>query len=122
MMENCHSGDIICSESDLVEGERLIAVVLGGKTFDDDDKKPKDEPREGSAEHALLGDGDHAGGSDPLLKIRSVTTTYRRSLLAAFQDIFGMADQLNLPEVIVERGHTLFKQLQPLHNHPGRNN
>ncbi|XP_067662635.1 transcription initiation factor IIB-like [Haliotis asinina] len=136
LIEDYHAGDMICQECGLVVGDRVIDVGSEWRTFSND-KNTKDASRVGAAENSLLDGGDLStmiaavpgGGKDmvdefgkPMYRNRRTMNSSDRALLNAFREINQMADRLNLPKMIADRGNTLFKQVHEGKSLKGRSN
>lgn len=134
LVEDYHAGDMICPECGMVVGDRVIDVGSEWRTFSND-KDSKDASRVGAAENALLDGGDlstmigpsqGAASFDengkPLYRNRQQMSSSDRTLLSAFKEISQMADRLNLPRMIADRGNTLFKQVHDTKALKGRGN
>ena len=132
LVEDQHAGDLICTECGLVVVERCVDVGSECRTFGSDNDA-KDNSRVGAAENTLLygsdlsttismGTGAASLGDNgrPLYTSRRQISSDDRALLNAFREIADMADRLHLPEVIVNRANTRFKQVhesQQLNGH-----
>ncbi|XP_041370510.1 transcription initiation factor IIB-like [Gigantopelta aegis] len=127
---------MICPECGLVVGDRVVDVGSEWRTFSND-KNTKDASRVGAAENQLLDGGDLStiigtgmpGGKDlvdefgkPMYRNRRTMNSSDRTLLNAFREINQMADRLNLPKMIADRGNTLFKQVHEGKSLKGRSN
>merc|ERR1712025_1113590 len=134
LVEDYHAGDMICPECGMVVGDRVIDVGSEWRTFSND-KDSKDASRVGAAENALLDGGDLStmigpsqgaasfdADGKPLYRNRQQMSSSDRTLLNAFKEISQMADRLNLPRMIADRGNTLFKQVHDTKALKGRGN
>ncbi|ESP00286.1 hypothetical protein LOTGIDRAFT_238621 [Lottia gigantea] len=128
LVEDHHAGDMICPECGLVVGDRVIDVGSEWRTFSND-KDAKDASRVGAAENSLLDGGDLStmiaavpGGEDSGYRNRRTISSSDRTLISAFKEINQMADRLNLPKMIADRGSTLFKTVHEGKSLRGRSN
>jgi transcription initiation factor TFIIB len=126
---------MICPVCGLVVGDRVIDVGSEWRTFSNE-KDTKDNSRVGAAENPLFEGGDMSTmiavgtGSDtlrdefgkPIYKNRRTMSSSDRALLTAYREIGQMADRLNLPKMLVDRGSTLFKQVHDSKALKGRSN
>ncbi|XP_052222952.1 transcription initiation factor IIB-like isoform X2 [Dreissena polymorpha] len=135
LVEDYHAGDMICPECGRVVGDRVVDVGTEWRTFSNE-KNNKDPSRVGAAENPLLEGGDlstmiaidptSAQQLDefgkPMYRNRRTVNSADRALINAFREIRQMADRLNLPEMVSERGNTLFKQVNDTKSLKGRSN
>ncbi|XP_055956084.1 transcription initiation factor IIB isoform X2 [Patella vulgata] len=119
---------MICPECGLVVGDRVVDVGSEWRTFSND-KDAKDASRVGAAENSLLDGGDLStmiaaapGADDSGYRNRRTISSSDRTLIAAFKEIGQIADRLNLPKMISDRGSTLFKQVHEGKSLRGRSN
>ncbi|XP_003386928.1 PREDICTED: transcription initiation factor IIB-like [Amphimedon queenslandica] len=135
LIEDYHAGDMVCPECGLVVGDRVIDVGSEWRTFSNE-RNATDRSRVGAAENPLL-DGhelssfiapvtgrpgtNDSGKSFPKFS-KSGVSAGDKSLMTAFKEIANMADRLNLPRSIVDRGNALFKQVNDEKTLKGRAN
>ncbi|KAI0218687.1 Transcription initiation factor IIB [Lamellibrachia satsuma] len=134
LIEDYHAGDMICPDCGLVVGDRVIDVGSEWRTFSNE-KSTKDASRVGAAENPLLEGGDlstmismgtgSASFDDDgksIYRNRRQMNSSDRTLMVAFREINQMADRLNLPKMIADRGNMLFKQVHEGKSLKGRSN
>lgn len=133
LIEDYRAGDMICSECGLVVGDRVIDVSSEWRTFNTGEKTGEDRCRVGGPENLLLGSADlttligQSKGGSSYFNQNQVTFANQRGLLSkeralvsAFGIISAMCDRINLPEVIKERSHALYKMVHEGQNLKGR--
>uniref|UniRef100_T1IL29 Transcription initiation factor IIB n=1 Tax=Strigamia maritima TaxID=126957 RepID=T1IL29_STRMM len=126
IIDDYHSGDMICEECGLVIGDRVIDVGAEWRTFSSNDNANSSDPnRVGAPSNPLfsgndlsttIGNATGTAGFDPdgvaKYKNRSTVSNADRVLMNAFREIANMADRINLPQTIVDRANNLFKQVR----------
>lgn len=133
LIEDHRAGDMICSQCGLVVGDRVIDVSSEWRTFSTGEKTGEDRCRVGAPENLLLGSADlttmigvSKGGSSYFSNNEAMYANQRnllgqeRALVHAFGIISNMCDRINLPEVIKERSHALYKMVHDGQNLKGR--
>ncbi|KAK2179753.1 hypothetical protein NP493_474g04006 [Ridgeia piscesae] len=125
---------MICPDCGLVVGDRVIDVGSEWRTFSNE-KSTKDASRVGAAENPLLEGGDLStmismgtgsasfdNDGKSIYRNRRQMNSSDRTLMMAFREINQMADRLNLPKMIADRGNMLFKQVHEGKSLKGRSN
>jgi len=124
LIDDYHAGDMVCSDCGLVVGDRVIDVSSEWRTFSSEEKTGVDRCRVGGPQNLLLGSADlttmigaskpgssYFKNSEAMFANQRNMESSERALVNAFGIISSMCDRVNLPEVIKERAHGLFKMV-----------
>uniref|UniRef100_A0A182NLK1 Transcription initiation factor IIB n=1 Tax=Anopheles dirus TaxID=7168 RepID=A0A182NLK1_9DIPT len=116
LLEDHHTGDVVCSICGLVVGDRHIDPSCEWRTFADE-RTRVDPCRTGSAPDPLLQDGDLSTimqssnlGSGGVRSFKKDNATNRK-LIAGFGTIVTMAERINASKSTVDLAKIIFKRV-----------
>uniref|UniRef100_A0A182QR36 Transcription initiation factor IIB n=1 Tax=Anopheles farauti TaxID=69004 RepID=A0A182QR36_9DIPT len=116
LIEDHHTGDMICSHCGLIVGDRFIDPTREWRTFTDE-RSRVDPCRTGSAPDPLVQDCDLStimqGNNSAHGGVRSFSkdNATNRKLIAGFGDIVTMAERINACKSTVDLAKHIFKQV-----------
>ncbi|XP_053661622.1 transcription initiation factor IIB-like [Anopheles marshallii] len=119
LIDDHHTGDMICSECGLVVGDRIINLSTEWRTFSDE--KTKTNPSRVGTTDPFLQDIDLSTIMQSPSGTYSGQTTHRnflkmdtntRKLIFGFGEISAMAERINAPKSIVNHAKNIFKRVQ----------
>ncbi|XP_050072413.1 transcription initiation factor IIB-like [Anopheles maculipalpis] len=116
LIDDYHTGDMICSDCGLVVGDRIIDLSSEWRTFSDE-KNREDPCRVGSTDPYLEDNDLSTILQSPKGEHFNDTKCYKmhpntNKLVLGFAEISTMAERINAPKSIVNHAKNLFKRVQ----------
>lgn len=123
IIQDCHSGDLICGKCGRIICDRMVCEEAEWRNFGDDGTAEKwKRSRIGAAANPLLGDEvnlgtsiRHEGGTDSSNYTTTIRNHYKRrsvdnAISKAFDAIATTASRIHLPESIIFRAQELYSR------------
>lgn len=113
LLEDLHTGDMICPECGTVIGDRLICVYQGGRNFHDDDGQCKDNSRVGADHSPFSGESGLTTRISDWPKVqgnRPTTSRPERNRWATKSTLGEIASKFHFANHVLETSMQLFEE------------
>eukprot|EP01133_Synstelium_polycarpum_P001429 gene1429-1658_t len=130
IVEDYAKGDLICRECGCVIGDRIVDEHSEWRTFSNSESTGSDPNRVGGPTNPLLrdsglstviGKGTSKDSSTlSRLQNRGSLNNGDRSLLAGFKEISRMAENMGLPQTVIDMANELFREMDDKKSMKGR--